>query len=94
MREKKNVLKTKTEKIIDTLQLPQDILRGEIRVTITGNREIWIENYKGLLEYSNTSIVLQAKNCKVQLEGKSLTIDYYTNEDMKVTGRIQCVKYL
>lgn len=93
MREK-NIIKTKTEKLIENLQLPQDILRGEVRITITGNREIWIENYKGLLEYCSTCILLQTKSGKVQLEGKCLNIDYYTNDDMKITGRILNVKYL
>mgnify|MGYP003447247635 FL=1 len=93
MREKKN-LKSKTIQLIETLQLPQDILCGEIRITITGNREILIENYKGLLECTNTKILIQAKNHKLLLEGKALNIDYYTNEDMKISGRILSVKYL
>ncbi len=94
MREKKTTNKSKTDMILDSLQLPKDILRGDIRITLTGNREVWIENYKGLLEYSNQCILLQAKSCKVQFEGKCLNIDYYTNEDMKLTGRITCIKYL
>jgi len=93
MREKKN-LKSKTIQLIETLQLPQDILCGEIRITITGNREILIENYKGLLECTNTKILIQAKNHKLLLEGKALNIDYYTNEDMKISGRILSVRYL
>lgn len=94
MREKKNVTKTKTDKLLDSLQLPKDILRGDMRITLTGNREVWIENYKGLLEYTNQSIILQGKSCKVQFEGKCLNVEYYTNEDMKLTGRIMSIKYL
>ena len=93
MREKKND-KSRTELIMESLQLPKDILHGDMRVTMTGNREAWIENYKGILEYSTESILLQGKNGRVQFEGKRLTIDYYTNEDMKLTGRIMCIKYL
>lgn len=94
MREKKELQKSKTESLLDSLQLPKDILRGDMRVTLTGNREVWIENYKGLLEYTNQSILLQGKSYKVQFEGKCLNIDYYTNEDMKLTGRITCIRYL
>lgn len=94
MREKKEFQKSKTDMLLDSLQLPKDILRGDIRITLTGNREVWIENYKGLLEYTNQCILLQAKSCKVQFEGKCLSIDYYTNEDMKLTGRITSIKYL
>lgn len=94
MREKKEIQKSKKDMLINSLQLPKDILQGDIRITLTGNREVWIENYKGLLEYTNRQIVLQGKSCKVQFEGKCLNIDYYTNEDMKLTGRITCIRYL
>lgn len=93
MRELKLKKQNKKDRILDTLPLPQDIIHGDIRITVMGNREIWIENYKGLLEYTGTSIVLQAKTCKLQVEGKCLNIDYYTNEDMKISGRLTCLKY-
>ncbi len=93
MRELKFKKQNKKDRILDTLPLPQDIIHGDIRITVMGNREIWIENYKGLLEYTGTSIVLQAKTCKLQVEGKCLNIDYYTNEDMKISGRLTCLKY-
>lgn len=83
----------KKDRVLDSLPLPQDIIHGDIRISIMGNREIWVENYKGLLEYTSNAIVLQAKGCKIQLEGKSLNIDYYTNEDMKISGRLNCIKY-
>ena len=86
--------KSKKEMFINSLQLPRDILQGDMRITLTGNREVWIENYKGLLEYTNQLILLQGKSCKVQFEGKCLNIDYYTNEDMKLTGRITNIRYL
>lgn len=66
---------------------------GAAIVTITGNREAFIENYKGILEYTTESIVLQGKNCKISFEGKRLSIDYYTNEDMKISGNIDAVRY-
>lgn len=93
MREWINKKQHKKERILDSLPLPQDIIHGDIRVTVMGNREIWVENYKGLLEYTSTNIILQAKTCKLQIEGKCLNIDYYTNEDMKISGRLTCLKY-
>ncbi|RKI79677.1 sporulation protein [bacterium 0.1xD8-71] len=66
---------------------------GAAIVTITGNREAFIENYKGILEYTTESIVLQGKNCKISFEGRQMSIDYYTNEDMKISGTIDTVRY-
>jgi sporulation protein YqfC len=84
----------KKEMILESLQLPKDICMGALRVTMTGNAEAWIENYRGILEYTETMILLQAKTCQVCFEGTRLSVDYYTNEDMKISGCIQTVKYL
>lgn len=84
----------KKNKILESLQLPRDVCLGALRVTLTGNEEAWIENYKGLLEYSEEAVLLQGKNCQVRFEGIGLIIDYYTNEDMKISGCIQSVCYL
>jgi len=83
----------KKEKIINSLQLPKDMMMGASIVSITGNNEAWIENYKGILEYTECRIVLQGKNCQICFEGKHLSIDYYTNEDMKISGCICHVHY-
>ena len=82
------------ELIVESLKLPKDTMLGAAIVTITGNREAFIENYKGILEYTKESIVLQGKNCKISFEGRNLSVDYYTNEDMKISGNIDAVRYL
>lgn len=82
------------ESLIDTLRLPKDICMGAMKVTMTGNREAWIENYRGLLEYTERQILLQGRTCQVCFEGTRLSIDYYTNEDMKISGCISCVRYI
>lgn len=82
------------ELIVESLKLPKDTMLGAAIVTVTGNREAFIENYKGILEYNTESIVLQGKNCKICFEGKQLSIDYYTNEDMKISGSIDAVRYV
>ncbi len=79
---------------METLRLPKDTMLGAAIVTVTGNREAFIENYKGIIEYTTESIVLQGKNCKICFEGKNLSIDYYTNEDMKISGSIDAVRYI
>ena len=86
-------IQPKKEMILDSLKLPKDICMGALKVTMTGNREAWIENYRGILEYTEQMILLQGKTCQVCFEGTGLSIDYYTNEDMKISGCISCVRY-
>lgn len=82
------------ELLADSLKLPKDTVLGASILTITGNREIWMENYRGILEYSTEEILLQAKTCQICIEGRNLSIDYYTNEDMKISGCISGIRYL
>jgi len=91
---KKAELFNKKELLVNSLKLPKDTILGVPILTITGNREIWMENYKGILEYTTTQILLQAKTCQISIEGKELSIDYYTNEDMKISGCINSIRYL
>ena len=89
-----SALSNSKELIVESLKLPKDTMLGAAIVTVTGNREAFIENYKGILEYTTESIVLQGKNCKICFEGRHLSIDYYTNEDMKISGSIDSVRYV
>ena len=91
---KNNSFGQKKELLVESLKLPKDIFMGAMRITMTGNRDAWIENYRGILEYTEKQILLQGKTCQVCFEGTGLSIDYYTNEDMKISGCIACVKYL
>lgn len=91
---KKSEKTSKKELFMESLQLPKDICMGAIRVTLTGNSEAWVENYRGILEYTDQMILLQAKTCRVCFEGTRLTVDYYTNEDMKISGCICNVRYM
>lgn len=80
--------------MVESLKLPKDSVLGASIVTVTGNTDVFIENYKGMLEYSKELILLQCKTCKIELTGKRLNIVYYTNEDMKISGIIENVRYL
>ena len=89
---KRNPFKIR-EQVIEQLELPKDFLLGEAIVTITGRGELLIENYKGILNYEDSFIKIQAKNCRIVITGKCLSIDYYTNEEMKISGFFDQIQY-
>lgn len=81
------------EKVITNLELPKDLMLGASVLTVTGRGEALISNYKGILEYKDSFIKVQTKNCRIQISGAHLAIDYYTNEEMKITGFIESINY-
>lgn len=81
------------EKMVSSLELPKDLMLGAAVLTVTGRREALISNYKGILEYEDSFIRVQTKNCRIIISGANLAIDYYTNEEMKVSGFIESIQY-
>ena len=81
------------EKMVTNLELPKDLMLGAAILTVTGRKEALISNYKGILEYEDSFIRVQTKNCRIRITGAHLAIDYYTNEEMKITGFIDTIQY-
>lgn len=80
-------------KIAEKLNIPEDIAEGLPIVTVTGKNEVYVENYKGIIEYGSQSIRIQTKVCRITFAGKNLEIIYYTNADMKITGEVESITY-
>lgn len=81
------------ENLVERFELPKDLMLGAALLSVTGRREILIENYKGILEYENNLIQVQTKDCRIKISGAHLVIAYYTNEEMKITGYIEAIEY-
>ena len=80
-------------KMAEKLNIPEDIAEGLPIVTVTGKNEIYVENYKGIIEYSQNCIRIQTKVNRITFSGKKLEIIYYTNDDMKIVGDIETIGY-
>lgn len=70
----------------EALQMPKDLVYGDVLIQISGRHEAYIENYKSIIEYTDSSIRLQTKSGKLLIAGKRLRIEYYTGDEMKITG--------
>lgn len=86
--------KTIIASLAESLKLPKDITKGDSLISLTGNEEAWIENYKGIIEYTPERIFLQLKNGRVVFCGRKLHIAFYTIEEMRITGIIEEMQFL
>ena len=91
MKKKKKHMLVKS--VTDRLQLPKDMMFGVPILTITGQNDLTVENYKGILEYREDKIRLSLKQGQVEICGTHLKIEYYTGEDMKISGQIDKLEY-
>lgn len=80
-------------RMAEAASLPKDVVLGVPILTMTGRMELCIENYRGIIEYTDVLIRVQSKAGQIRVSGKRLQIEYYTNDEMKITGYIQSVEY-
>lgn len=87
MRRKKQKIENKS------VPMNEDIVFGALVLLVTGNKEAEIQNYRGILEYTDEIIVVQGKKQVLIIRGSNLLIEYFTNESMKVMGEIDTIEY-
>ena len=91
---KRNIFSSELkESEVKAFDLPPDLAYGSVLVSVTGQSGLLIENYRGILEYKEEHIRIQAKDCRILVVGKRLKIEYYTNEEMKINGLIEQIIY-
>ena len=81
------------EALAKGLSLPRDVVFGDFIITLTGNEQVMIENYKGILSYEENQIAVQGNHVVLRIIGTNLVIQYYSMEIMKVTGEITRLEY-
>lgn len=81
------------ESLSDRFKLPSDMIAGAPIVMSTGKHQLTLENYRGLIEYTGSLIRVQTKTGKISIEGKKLNIDYFTNDEMRISGTIEAIRY-
>ena len=80
-------------RITDAAGIPKDVILGVPIISVTGQNEACIENYRGILEYTDKLIRIQTKLGKIHVTGRGLHIEHYNNDEMKITGHIAMIEF-
>ncbi len=77
------------KKINKMLEMPKEIYTNEPRIIIVGFNELYIENYKGILEYEEYYIKLSTYIGIININGFNLKLEKMTDENLKIKGKIE-----
>lgn len=77
----------------DMLDLPQDVVFDLPRMTMIGNMQLYVENHRGVLHFSDTYLKLALPHGSVEIRGKELSIRAILTEEVFIEGQIEEVKY-
>ncbi len=81
------------EKLSDIMNIPDELICGTPRIEFDSNKSVWIENYKGIIEYSDTVVRINTSDFIIALSGINLTISSISPEDVCIAGNISSVEF-
>ncbi len=82
------------ERAAEILDIPAEAVAGVTHIEITGTREFFIENHKGILEYTDTEIKINAGKNILRVIGSRLAVSSMTANELKLTGDIQTIEFI
>ncbi len=87
-KEKRRYLAGRGVAAMEKLDLTAAIRPGTPRMELTGNREFYMDNHRGILSYSREAIDIGASDMIVRLRGADLAIAAMTDDEVRIRGKI------
>lgn len=78
----------------DLLDLPQDVVFDLPRLTMIGNRQLYIENHQGVLDFSSDHLLLKLHVGHLHISGTQLVIRTISAAEVFVEGIVKDVRYI
>jgi len=77
------------ERMTGLLALPKEITLDLPLIMATGRDELNIENYKNLIEFTDTKVRIHTTVGAISIEGQKLTLKQITTEHILIAGKIK-----
>lgn len=88
MKNKKRI--SRLDRILD---MPQEVVSNEPKITIAGFEKVWIENYKNILEYEDIYIKINTYIGAINVTGFGLKLVHMTEDDLMIIGKIDAIDF-
>ncbi|ALS27298.1 sporulation protein YqfC [Paenibacillus cisolokensis] len=72
----------------DVLEMPQDVVYDLPRFTMIGDRQLYIENHRGVIYFSSDRLRLALSKGEVEVTGKDLVIRTIWTDEVFIEGVI------
>lgn len=88
---KQNSLNGLRRWLVDSLDIPADVIEGGFRVDLRGRSQLVVHGCKKILDYSPIEIRLEVWKCVVCINGKGLSCNSYLSGAVGIDGRIEAI---
>ncbi|PHV71442.1 sporulation protein YqfC [Sporanaerobium hydrogeniformans] len=81
------------EQFTEALEVPREVVSDLPVITLVGDKELNIENFSRLIEYTEEIMRLETKCGLLTIQGKALEAKSMTAEMLTIKGRIQVIHF-
>ena len=85
--------KKSVSKLDKLLELPDELISNEPKITIISFNKCLIENYKSILEYQEFYIRLSTYIGIININGFNMKLNEMTNDDLLIEGKIESIDF-
>ncbi len=78
----------------DMLDIPADTSGEMTHIEIQGDREIFIENHKGIAELSENEVLINAARKNIRLVGSGICVSAMSKSEIRLAGRFEGVSFV
>ena len=76
------------------LDLPKELVFNLPRIVMLSNEEVYIENYKGIVNYNDKEFRLNTNRIPIKITGTGLEIAQITADDVTISGKICTIEFV
>ena len=81
------------EKILSRLDFPRDISLDLPKIIVIGNREIIIENHKGIIFFETNMVKINSRIGPIMIKGEEFEILFIAETSITISGIFKSISY-
>lgn len=81
------------EKILNKLDFPSDISLDLPKIIVIGNREITIENHKGIIFFETNMVKINSRLGAILIQGEGFEILFIAETSITISGIFKGISY-
>ena len=89
---KKRIKKIKHQ-ITRIFELPAEAIGGALRIIAVGDKSLYMENHRGILEYTQKRLRINAQENDVLIMGENLVLKKMGRKNLVVEGDIKVLEF-
>ena len=81
------------EKVLNKLDFPSDVSMDLPKIIVVGNREITIENHRGIMAFESSMVKINSRIGAITIYGRDFEILFIGETSMTISGSFEEISY-